>query len=213
MLEIKYKSYKEMPISIYNKLVEITNNDNLEEYDKHFNIIALLTDKNVDEIFDMPLEELNGINNKLEFLNNFEYDKNKKFKNNKIIINNKPYIVIDPSSKLSVAQYVDFQQYTNTEKPDIANILSTILIPEGKTYNKDYDVFETIEDINNNLDIITAIEIQNFTTKKCAKYINHILHYLRFQMKLIKMNPITKKEKKKILKELKELTSKIGSVL
>lgn len=211
MIKLKYNSYSQMPLKIYFQLREIIDDDSLDDMDKELSIISLLCDIPYDDLLEMNLNDIKGVANQLEFLNNFDVKPKGHIKH--ISINNIKYNVCTDISKFTVAQYVDFQMYTSKKTTEnIAEVLSTFIIPDGKKYGEDYDIAETIENFKTYIDIQTAMTVQNFFTEKLAKYINNILLYLRTQilMMKMKMKNIKKKEMTTILNQLNQLQQTYG---
>lgn len=62
-------------------------------------------------------------------------------------VNGHKYKLYPDLSKLSVAQYLDFNNYTKTGNNDMRYVLSVFFIPEGHTYNDGYDMEEVHKDI------------------------------------------------------------------
>lgn len=212
MIKLKYNNYSEMPLNIYFQLREIISDESLDDMEKEFHVISLLCDIPYDTLLDTNLQEIKGISDKLEFLNNFNVKPRGHIKH--ININNTKYDVCTDISKFSVAQYVDFQMYTskNTNE-NIAEVLSTFIIPHGKKYGDGYDIVETINDFKKHIDLQTAITAQNFFTEKLAKYINNILLYLRSRVILTKKKTTKKEEMDLIAKQLQELQQTYGLLL
>lgn len=212
MIKLKYNNYNEMPLNIYFQLREIISDDSLDDMEKELHIISLLCDIPYDTLLDTNLQEIKGVSYKLEFLNNFNVKPRGHIKH--ININNTKYEVCTDISKFSVAQYVDFQMYTSkNSNENIAEILSTFVIPQGKKYGDGYDIVQTINDFKKHIDLQTAITVQNFFTEKLAKYINNILLYLRTQILMMKTKTTKKKEMDQIAKQIQQLQQTYGSLL
>ena len=106
---------------------------------------------------------------------------------------------------MTVAQYVDFQTYwlqRDNMKNIIGNLLAIFIIPKGKKYNEGYDINQVVNDIMNNIDIMTAEEILFFFLSSYLISIKITLNYLNLKMKMIK---IMKKDKEKVEKFQKEI--------
>lgn len=208
MIELKYKSYDEMPIKAYIKLKDIIKSDE-DEHDKELDILSVLADMPLDKLLEYNLSDIQGIIYKCSFLS--ETNINVKENIKKITVNGIKYKVCDDLQKFTVAQYVDFQNYPKDEE-HLAENLSTFVIPVGKKYAEGYDIAKTIQDFNEYLDISTAISLQNFLIKKLVISTKDTLRYLISMMKMMMKKNKTKEAKEAVLK-IKELEQKYGYLL
>lgn len=196
-MEPKYHSYKELPICKYIEIKNIIKNEE-DETSREIQIIALLCGVSYNEVLEMPLIELSGIRNKLNWIydNNF----NTKIKKDTIIINNNKYKIVTDLSKFTVAQYLDFQQYEKDEE-HICENLSTFIIPADKKYSEGYDVGDVIKEFREYLDVETAIALQSFFLTKLLDSNRSMMGSLQKQLKKMK----TEKNKDEIEAALKQI--------
>lgn len=190
----KYNNWDEVPIDVYYRIRDIVLDESIKDIDKNIEVIALLKDTSVEDITSLQIDEVTHLMKQLKWVNNFEFDKKKtinKYKNCNVIYD---------LSKMSYAQFVDFQTYyqMGTEKY-LPEIISTFLIPNGKTYNKDYDLIEHIEWIRNNVPITVAQNILFFFLVKSQNLSNLMLISLKLMMKLKLIRKIPKNLEKKIM--------------
>lgn len=119
------------------------------------------------------------------------------------MIKGKKYRIADNVNKWITAQYIDFQNYWKMDGDNIAYLLSTIIIPDGKIYGEGYDVADVIEEINNGLPVLTAYEMCSFFQKAFLNSTKGILLYLEWVMKK-KMRKAKNPEEKTKMKEIVE---------
>lgn len=208
MIDIKYKSYDEMPINIYLKLRNVlaTGDDDMN---KEFEVISILSGIDIDTLMECKLEEIQGITNKCSFLSTSNINITDNIK--EVEVNGIKYTVCDDLKKFTVAQYVDFQNYPKDEK-HLAENLSTFVVPTGKKYGEGYDIVKTIGDFNEYMPISTAISLQNFFTKKLVLSTKDTLRSLIPLMKM-QMKKMKKKDMEKIETKIKELEQQYGYLL
>lgn len=219
MIKIKYKSWNEVSISLYRQISEICSRD-IEPLDKNIALIALLSDCPEDDIWDLKVEEVESLFKEIAWVFDFKF--NQKWHGKKIKINSKTYDVCIDLQNFSISQYIDFQMlWPKLKDSDDAysQILATFIIPEGKKYNKDYDLGETIEEIENYLPITQANSVLYFFLISLARSIRATEICYTQMMKILRMRAKTKEEKEKIkileketLKMVKQAQSIIGSL-
>lgn len=140
----------------------IVNDQNKSEDEKNLHLVALFTDSTIEDVGKLTTETFGEILFEITtfFDNKIQIIKNARFSN--LNINGKEYDVLSKIENLTVAQYVDFQQYVKEKPQSLAKLLSVFVIPKGKQYNEGYDIEDVIDELNNNLDIVTANELSAF---------------------------------------------------
>lgn len=78
------------------------------------------------------------------------------------ILNGKRYNTTMNLTKVSTAQYIDFQQMADKSGEMPAEFLSIILIPNGCDYNEGYEISDVVEDIRNYLTVGEALGLTAF---------------------------------------------------
>lgn len=106
-------------------------------------------------------------------------------------------------TKIKAAQFIDLQVYV--AQKDIAKIISVFLLPmkrknlffkEAYNYNDGYDITEVQDNIENNMDIVTANNLSAFFLNQSAKLQKIMLNYS--EKKLMKMK-LKKYKKMKLM--------------
>lgn len=186
------KDWKDITLKQYYTIKEL-----LEEPDDYttYNIIDLLY--SVDSV-NLPLTELKKYNGALEFLNKEIplVKLEEKYEINGII-----YMTGYNLSKISAAQFIDYNNYTGTNKYE--DYLSVVFIPEGHQYNDGYDIDQVKKDLLN-LPITVVRSLVFFYTLQLAKLQISFLSSLKKDLRKMKME----KEKRKEIEELIEKLEK-----
>lgn len=91
-----------------------------------------------------------------------------------------------------------------------ANILATIIIPQGHTYGDDYDVNLIAEEINNYLPATLAISLVFFYTKKLMNSTSRTAIFLEAMTMTTKKEKKTEKLWKKVKKNLRKMRHIFG---
>lgn len=156
------------------------------------------------DVTNLPLKEFNEQMKRLEFLKE-EIPTSvppKKFE-----INGKKYFMDCLLGNITTAQYVDFNNYSNTG--DFAKMLSVFVIPEGHKYNDGYDMLEVINDIG-----MLPIPIANSTAFFFGRQFSVFMRiFQRYSAKQIKKTNLPKKVKENMIKIMKDSVNLITTPL
>ena len=156
------------------------------------------------DVTNLPLKEFNEQIKRLEFLKE-EIPTSvppKKFE-----INGKKYFMDCLLGNITTAQYVDFNNHSNTG--DFAKMLSVFIIPEGHTYNDGYDMLEVINDIG-----MLPIPIANSTAFFFGRQFSVFMRiFQRYSAKQIKKTNLPKEVKENMIKIMKDSVNLITTPL
>lgn len=180
-----------------------------EDIDIQVDIIAVLRNITRDEVLDLPLNKYAEYAADTAFLNT--PPKTKARRPERIVLNGRRYRVIKDVREMTAGQYIDFQTYLQggAEK-NIIPILSTVMIPEGKTYSTGYDIQQAIDDIGT-LNVQDAIDLSAFFLRLSQHSIVTILTCLERKMKKIRKTPETREKMEEMIRNLHFLKGLIGS--
>lgn len=105
-------------------------------------------------------------------------------------------------TKVTVAQFIDYQNYIKEPEVRLEKLLSVFFMPEGsKDYNTDYDIIKVQEDLLE-LPIDVAQSIGFFFGKQLHLFMILFPYSLINQVEKMKME---KKKKKKIIAHIKQM--------
>ena len=182
-------TWNDINIKTFKKINEIVKDTNLTDVEKEISLISIIFNLDEDSIYDMDLQTLKTYSDKIAFINTFEPDYGKCPKIERI---GDVEVSVDYNlSHFTVAQYIDFMANIQSKEPDIARLLSCILIPKGKKYNTDYDLEAFIKQIEINLNIYDAESMLFF-------YIVESLRLQKHSHKVLMMRALGKKMARKM---------------
>lgn len=199
MLNTIKKSWKDVTIDEYFDLCERLSDDTLTDYEKIIIKISFITGKSEDKIWNLTWTEFRELQVEALWMDEFNINENVKFKS--IEINKQKYSIDTNLQNFTVAQYIDFQTFFPKRKENpriIGNILACFIIPQGKKYAEDYDIKELVDNINSNLDIMTANEILFFFLKQYLISIRATANYFNWVLKRMKKKSKNKEEMEKL---------------
>jgi hypothetical protein len=149
--------------------------------DKQLELLSALTGLSVDAIWDEPLEDLQAQNAAASF----------------VLVHPVPHQVRDTytlggvqyratlrQGKITAGQFIDWNEIAAQKDGGSrwAQLLSVILVPEGKTYGNGYDIEEVQEAIRNELCVLDAIALRAFFLTLCAASLTDTLPSLERMM-------------------------------
>lgn len=203
--------WENISIDKYYDIKDILDDETDDDITKNVKLVAVMMDKDEQEVWDMDMAQAGDYISRLQFLNKFELPKHP---NMNIKLPGYDLTVIKDLTKITVAQYVDFQNFIKLPmREGMEKILSIFLIPDGYKYNDGYDIVDLQKVIRENLSFRVAEGLLGFFMEKYGKSLIHSLVYCRRQIKKTKdkemMESLEKKEKE-IQKKLDSLIHLIG---
>ena len=203
--------WENISIDKYYEIKDILDDETDDDITKNVKMVAVITDKDEDEVWSMDMAEAGEYISRLQFLNKFELPDNPNMKFN---LPGYQLKVMKDVSKISVAQYVDFQNFVKLPlREGMEKILSIFLIPEGCKYNEGYDIIDLQKVIRENISFRVAEGLLSFFIEKYGELLIHSLVYCRRQVKKTKdpeMMEKFKKTEKEIQQKLDRLIHLIG---
>lgn len=105
-------------------------------------------------------------------------------------------------TKVTVAQFIDYQNYLKEDEVRLEKLLSVFFMPDGyKDYNSGYDIIKVQEDLLQ-LPIDIAQSIGFFFARQLRVFFWLFRYYLIKQVKKLKME---KAEKKKLIENIEKM--------
>lgn len=153
--------YKNLTIGQYNAILAVAENEPVEE-NRNPQILAVLTGKTVAELEAMPIVDFVGMMRKAGFLT--VPPKPAKTRKNYAC---GPFTLVPvlDFKKITTAQYIDFQTLSKRDGgPAIVEVLSCLMIPEGRKYCDGYDPADVQTAIRDNMSVEDAISLYSFFT-------------------------------------------------
>lgn len=139
-MELKKKSWKDITLKEYKKIVEVNKRELDSDMEKDIAVLAILLGIDEQEVYNFNITELKSLLNQMKWVKTTPYtysDKMKKIK--KLNIDGVEYNVEIDINKFTVAQYLDFQNFWDKRNELMGNLLAVFIIPKGHKYNEGYD--------------------------------------------------------------------------
>ena len=154
MVELKYKSWSQTPIRVYNEIRDILTSEDDRPEEKDVYILSTLSGLDVDEVMDLSLFDFERLAHDAAFV--YTQIPHRPGGLKSIVVDGNRFDVQTDFNKITTAQYMDFTNFTTDIRKYYSNILATFILPHGKRYNDGYDASEVAELFNDKLDIATA---------------------------------------------------------
>lgn len=183
------KNWSDITLQQYYQIKELLTNE--DEYTV-LNILDVLY--GIDSA-SLPISALSKYNNALDFLKDEIPVVNIKKKYN---INGHTYESNCELTKVSTAQFIDYQNYLKEKEPRYEKLISVLFIPEGHQYNDGYSIKEVQDDILH-MSMVDVQSIAFFIKKQFQLLLSLFQFYLTQSIQ--KMN-LTKDQKQKLLDQL-----------
>ena len=154
MIQVKKKRWEDITINDYKEIINITKKELDSDLEKSISILAILCECTEDDLYSMNASKLYKLLSEIEWVKE-PYKFNHNWSAKHITINGAKYDVVVDINKFTVAQYADLQIYWD-KRDDIdymAKLLTLFIIPNGKTYNTDYDIVQLANIIEDNVSI------------------------------------------------------------
>lgn len=191
-------SWEKLTIGKYQELTAILNKGG-EEIEMKTEIISLLTDMDIDDVYDLPLPTYHRLLQSIGFL--FEEIPHRQVLR-KYNLGGIEFEVLMSIEKMTAGQFIDYQTFIKDPQKYLVELLSIFFIPKGHKYNDGYDMVEVQKAIRENLSIVDGHSLAAF-----------FLLWYRSLLK-VTVNYLTKKMKKMMRKEKnKEVKAKMEEMI
>lgn len=177
-LELKYRSFNELPIGKYFQIKEELT-DITDEQERVFTLIAILCEVEVEDVYKSPMKELSALINEIKWFS--EPVKPSKAPR-RIKLGD---FILKPSydvKNINVQQYIDYSIFSKDREKFYVENLCTFLIPEGKVYNDGYDIVEVQNVVREQLSIQTSESLYMSFAKSSRRLLNRSLRSLAMSL-------------------------------
>lgn len=178
-------NYAALPLGTFMELDAINRSD-AEDLDKQVAIVAKLAGKDERDILDLPIPDYTALAAKTNFL---RHECPPATAPSRLICGD---FILEPTkdfTKITTAQYVDFQTFSKKGIDALPDLLSVLLIPEGHKYNDGYDLAQVRETVLQ-LPLPAALGLSGFFFERLLASIQASLTSLEGVAKMV---PATKK--------------------
>lgn len=198
-------NYRNLPIGKLLEIQELSRDESIDALDQQVKTIAILTGLSEDEVLRLPIMEYKSLAAKTKFL---EKDYDGKLQVAKSYgLNGMELVPVKDITKITTAQYVDFQTFSKEGDKYFVETLSTLLVPKGKHYNEGYEITDVHKAIRENLSVADVLSLYAFFLTKWVKSIKDSQTYLEQEIRKIP----NKTMREKLMKQMQtQIHSKLN---
>lgn len=207
-MELKKKTYKDINLKEYKKIVEINNRELDSNLEKDIAVLSVLLGVEESEVYNLSIVELRSLIEQINWVYEYEFKPTGKLVN-KLKIDGIEYTVNPDINSFTVSQYMDFQNFWDKRNERMGNLLAVFIIPKGKKYNEGYDVIELADRLE---EIFTLDDWNNvcfFFLKNYLTSIKASLLYSDWQMRKMQRKEKNSQKKQEIKNLRKQLHQQI----
>lgn len=187
-------NYRDLPIGKYLDILELSKDESVDALEQQVKTISILTGLTEDGVLALPITKYKELAGKTKFLEK-QYDGNLRVAKSYGLAGME-LIPVKDISKISTAQYVDFQTFTKEGDKYIVESLSTLLIPKGKKYNEGYEIADVHKAIRENLSVADVLSLSAFFLTLLVKSIKDFRTY-----SIKEIQKVSNKEMREMLME------------
>jgi len=196
-------NYNDLTLGTYLEIDEILRSE-AEEIDKQVSLIAILAGMDEAQILALPLADYAALAAKTEFLRE---ECPPVTAPARVIVGSRVYVPTQDFTKITTAQYVDFQTFSKGGIEKLAELLAVLLLPEGKAYNEGYDFAQVVADVKT-LPLPVALSLVGFFFARLSASIAASLTSLEGMAK--KLNKSAREKAMKVASQLRETLAGAG---
>lgn len=177
-------SYDKLPLGVYLDIVALCEDPDIEEDDRQMSIIALLTGEDEDTLLKLPILDFRRLAEKARFL---EEQVPRPAAVPKVIrLGGIDLIPTTKVTKITTAQFVDYQTFAKEGHKRLVEQLSCFLIPAGCEYNEGYDIEDVQTAIRDNLTVTQAQGLAAFFFSRWTRLVGSSLIYSALMVRRIR---------------------------
>jgi len=162
-------NYRKLPLGKYQEIVNICKEEGLEDIDRQLKIISVLTGEDEATLLDLPIAEYARLASASAFLEQ-PASETACQPARRMYCGDMTLEIVSDIKKITTAQYIDFKTLARDGDTRLVELLSTVLIPAGKQYGKDYDIADVQGAIRESLSVAEALSLLSFFTNRLGRW-------------------------------------------
>ena len=174
-------SYEQMPVGVYERIMAALEDSGASDNDKQLELLSVLTGLSVDALLDEPLGDFAQQNEAAAFV--LVYPQPHAVRE-AYTLRGVRYLPTLKRERMTAGQFIDWNEIAGQKDGGRrwSQLLSVVLVPEGKTYGSGYDIGEVQEAIAAELCVLDAVALRAFFLTLCAASLTDTLPSLERMM-------------------------------
>ena len=198
------KSWKDITITDYKQIMKILEREYDSPLEKDMAVCALLNGISEEDMYAMDFAQGRKMLSEMEWMKkDFAFNRHWNLKH--LNINGKRCRMYQNIESLSMAQYLDFENFWEKRDECMGNVLACFIVPEGHKYNEGYDVVQFAQELEDTLSIEEWNSIAFFLLRSWSTSIRCSLRYGEWQMLKMRWKTKDETQKKEISKAIRQM--------
>lgn len=176
-------NYNSLTVGKYEALLRARADHEGDTNELNLHVLSILSDMTVDQLLDTKVPEFRAMMDRAGFLctapRPSEVAKQYRF-------GDLTLVPVTDIRKMTAAQYIDFQNFSNAGEGRQAELLSCFLVPKGMKYNDGYDILEVQQAIRGFLPVTAALGLLAFFLRRLHR---STISTLRSSVKRMQKSP------------------------
>lgn len=201
------ESYNQLPIGKYLEITAVLADTSLGEVDRQVRLLSILSGQSEDELLNMPITDFADIARHARFLDSapeVTAEAHDVYEAGDFLL-----MPVKDVRKMTTAQYIDFQTFGKDAAKHTVEMLSCLLVPEGRRYNDGYDILEVQAAIRGHLDCVSALGVYAFFFESLR---SSMLSSLTSSAREVRTAPLEETEKRKALTAIRKAKAALRAV-
>ena len=156
-------NYNNLTVGKYEALMRARADYEGDTNELNLHVLSILSDMTVEQLLDLKVPEFRAMMDRAGFLCTAPRpsDVARQYRFGDLTL-----VPVTDIRKMTAAQYIDFQNFSNTGEGRQAELLSCFLVPKGMKYNDGYDILEVQQAIRDFLPVTAALGLLAFFLRK-----------------------------------------------
>lgn len=156
-------SYNSLTVGKYEALLRARADHEGDTNELNLHVLSILTDMTVDQLLDLKVPEFRAMMDRAGFLCTAPRPSEvaRQYRFGDLVL-----VPVTDVRKMTAAQYIDFQNFSNAGEGRQAELLSCFLVPKGMKYNDGYDILEVQQAIRDFMPVTVALGLLAFFLRR-----------------------------------------------
>lgn len=189
-----------MPVGVYERIMAALEDSGASDNDKQLELLSALTGLSVDALLDEPLGDFAQQNEAAAFV--LVYPQPHAVRD-AYTLRGVRYLPTLKRERMTAGQFIDWNEIAGQKDGGRrwSQLLSVVLVPEGKTYGSGYDIGEVQEAIGAELCVLDAVALRAFFFALCELSVTDTLPYLERAMRKMNTKGSNRRKTRKMMRE------------
>lgn len=156
-------NYNSLTVGKYETLLRARADHEGDTNELNLHVLSILTDMTVDQLLDLKVPEFRAMMDRAGFLCTAPRPSEvaRQYRFGDLVL-----VPVTDVRKMTAAQYIDFQNFSNAGEGLQAELLSCFLVPKSMKYNDGYDILEVQQAIRDFMPVTVALGLLAFFLRR-----------------------------------------------